>query len=169
MLSDVGDAGLSLLLSALVLAGSAVAFIIALGLAPVANVLIMFGATPFITALLARLFLRRAAAPPHDVRHGRGAGRPRAQRREARCGAGAALGMAVAGIVVLCMSFNYVIVRHRRDVGMQPSLALAGVISALIALPFAASRQRLGRATCRGCWRSDRARWRWACCSIWPA
>ena len=50
-------AGLSLLLSALVLAGSFVAFILALGLAPVANVLIVFGATPFITALLARLFL----------------------------------------------------------------------------------------------------------------
>jgi len=45
--------------------------------------------------------------------------------------------MAVAGIVVLCMSFNYVIVRHRRDVGMQPAIVLAGAISAAIALPFA--------------------------------
>ncbi|HYD04994.1 MAG TPA: EamA family transporter, partial [Reyranella sp.] len=32
---------------------------------------------------------------------------------------------------------NYVIVRRRRDVGMTPSLALAGIISALVALPFA--------------------------------
>src|SRR5260370_15727219 len=54
---DVRNAGLALLLSALLLAGSFVAFILALGLAPVANVLLMFGATPFITALLARLVL----------------------------------------------------------------------------------------------------------------
>jgi drug/metabolite transporter (DMT)-like permease len=136
VLSDVRRAGLSLLLSALFLAGSAVAFIIALGLAPVANVLIMFGATPFITALLARLFLNE---PLH--RHTMFAmvvalaGLTLSVGSSLR--AGAALGMAVAAIVVLCMSFNYVIVRHRRDVGMQPSLALAGVISALIALPFA--------------------------------
>ena len=45
--------------------------------------------------------------------------------------------MAITAIVTLCMSANYVIVRHRRDVGMEPALALAGVISALIALPFA--------------------------------
>jgi drug/metabolite transporter (DMT)-like permease len=50
--------------------------------------------------------------------------------------AGAALGMAVAAIVSLCMSTNYVVVRHRRDVGMAPSLALAGVISGIVALPF---------------------------------
>jgi drug/metabolite transporter (DMT)-like permease len=44
-------------LSAVLLAGSFVSFILALGLAPVANVLIMFGATPFITAIAARIFL----------------------------------------------------------------------------------------------------------------
>src|SRR5258708_26585546 len=57
LLMDSRNAGPALLLSALLLAGSFVAFILALGLAPVANVLLMFGATPFITALLARLFL----------------------------------------------------------------------------------------------------------------
>ena len=35
------------------------------------------------------------------------------------------------------MSANYVIVRHRRDIGMAPALALAGALSALVALPFA--------------------------------
>ena len=45
--------------------------------------------------------------------------------------------MAIAGIVVLCMSGNYVVVRHRRDVSMAPAIWLAGVISALVALPFA--------------------------------
>src|SRR5260370_38938859 len=51
--------------------------------------------------------------------------------------AGALLGMAIAGMVVLCMSSNYVIVRHRRDVGMAPAVALAGMISASAGLPFA--------------------------------
>ena len=50
---------------------------------------------------------------------------------------GALAGMAVALIVVLCMSGNYVVVRHRRDIGMTPSIWLAGVISGLVALPFA--------------------------------
>src|SRR4029077_15309040 len=51
--------------------------------------------------------------------------------------AGALAGMAVAFIVRLCMSGNYVVVRHRRDVGMAPAIWLAGLISGLVALPFA--------------------------------
>jgi drug/metabolite transporter (DMT)-like permease len=45
--------------------------------------------------------------------------------------------MMAATVGLACMSPNKVIVRHRRDAGMQPALALAGVISTLIALPFA--------------------------------
>lgn len=135
-LIDMRNAGGALFASAAALSGSFIAFILALGMAPVANVLIVFGATPFITALLARLFL---AEPLH--RHtllammvaAAGLGLSVAGSLKA----GAAAGMAVAFIVVLCMSANYVIVRRRRDVGMTPSLALAGIISALIALPFA--------------------------------
>ena len=56
ILIDVRNAGLALVLSAVLLAGAFVSFILALGLAPVANVLLMFGATPFITALLAFLY-----------------------------------------------------------------------------------------------------------------
>ena len=44
--------------------------------------------------------------------------------------------LAVAFIVVLCMSGNYVVVRHRRDIGMTPSIWLAGLISGLVALPM---------------------------------
>jgi drug/metabolite transporter (DMT)-like permease len=135
MWQDIRNAGPSLLFSAVVLAGSFVSFILALGLAPVANVLIVFGATPFITALLARYFL---GEPLH--RHTLfamlaavlGLGLSVAGSLKG----GAVAGMAVAFIVVLCMSGNYVIVRHRRDVGMTPAVAFAGVISAVIALPF---------------------------------
>jgi drug/metabolite transporter (DMT)-like permease len=133
---DLRKGGGALVASAVVLAGSMVAFILALGLAPVANVVIMFGATPFITALLARLLL---GEPLH--RHTiiamavAAAGLALAVAGSLR--GGAAMGMAVAFIVVLCMSANYVIVRRRRDVGMTPSLALAGLFAALVSLPFA--------------------------------
>src|SRR5258707_5339384 len=49
LLIDVRNAGPALLLSALLLAGSFVAFIPALRPSPVANVLLMFCATPVIT------------------------------------------------------------------------------------------------------------------------
>ena len=133
---DVRNGGASLVTSAVALAGSMVAFILALGLAPVANVLIVFGATPFITALLARLVLgepmhRHTLAAMAVGAAGLGVSVAGSLR------SGAALGMAVAFIVVLCISANYVIVRRRRDVGMTPSLALAGLIAALVSLPFA--------------------------------
>ncbi len=133
---DVRNAGAALLLSALALAGSFVAFILALGLAPVANVLIMFGATPFITALLARLFLGEPLHR-HTIFAMVAAIAGLALSVAGSLQAGAVLGMAVAGIVVLCMSSNYVVVRHRRDVGMAPAILLAGVISGVVALPFA--------------------------------
>ena len=133
---DVRNAGPALLLSALLLAGSFVAFILALGLAPVANVLIMFGATPFITALAARLFLGEKLHL-HTVLAMAAAVVGLAISVAGSLQAGALAGMAVAGIVVLCMSSNYVVVRHRRDVGMTPAIWLAGLMSGLVALPFA--------------------------------
>ena len=134
--NDFRRAGVWLVLSGLFLAGSAVAFIVALSLAPVANVLIVCGATPFITALLARMFLHEPLHR-HTIVAMIVALLGLALSVASSLQAGAALGMAVTGIVSLCMSCNYVIVRHRRDVDMVPSLALAGVFSALIALPFA--------------------------------
>jgi drug/metabolite transporter (DMT)-like permease len=109
---DLRNAGLSLVASAVAMAGSMLAFILALAHAPVANVLIMFGATPFITALLARLFL---GEPLH--RHTlvamaiASAGLMISVAGSLK--AGAVLGIAIAFIVLLCMSSNYEVVRHR--------------------------------------------------------
>jgi drug/metabolite transporter (DMT)-like permease len=136
VLIDIRSAGSALVLSALMLAGSFIAFILALGLAPVANVLIVFGATPFATALLARLFLGEPIHA-HTLVAMIAAIVGLALSVAGSLKAGALLGMAVSAIVTLCMSSNYVIVRHRRDIGMAPALALAGAISALAALPFA--------------------------------
>ena len=74
-------AGPALLLSAVLLAGSFVSFILALGLAPVANVLIMFGATPFITAIAARIFLGEPLHGHTILAMAVGRRRPRDQRR----------------------------------------------------------------------------------------
>ncbi|MFO1158209.1 MAG: DMT family transporter [Reyranellaceae bacterium] len=136
VLIDVRNAGLALVMSAVLLAGSFVSFILALGLAPVANVLLMFGATPFITALLARLALGEPVHG-HTIVTMAVAVLGLALSVAGSLKGGALAGMAVAFIVVLCMSGNYVVVRHRRDVGMAPAIWLAGVISGLVALPFA--------------------------------
>ena len=133
---DVRNAGLSLLGSAVLLAGAFVAFILALGLAPVANVLLMFGITPFMTALLARALLGEPLHG-HTLLTMLGAVAGLAISVAGSLAAGALAGMAVAALVSLCMSGNYVVVRHRRDVGMAPAIWLAGVLSGLVALPFA--------------------------------
>jgi drug/metabolite transporter (DMT)-like permease len=136
VLIDARNAGLALLVSAVLLAGSFVSFILALGLAPVANVLLMFGATPFLTALLARLFLGEPLHL-HTIVTMAAAVLGLSISVAGSLQAGAIAGMAVASIVVFCMSANYVVVRHRRDVGMAPAIWLAGVISGAVALPFA--------------------------------
>jgi drug/metabolite transporter (DMT)-like permease len=123
VLIDVRNAGLALIASAALLAGAFVSFILALGLAPVANVLARFclgealHSHTILTMGVAVLGLSLSVAGSLQ--------------------AGALAGMAVAFIVVLCMSGNYVVVRYRRDVGMAPAIWLAGVISGVVALPFA--------------------------------
>ena len=126
---DARNAGGALFASALGIAGSMVAFILALGLAPVANVLIVFGATPFITALVARLVLGEPLHR-HTLLAMAAATAGLAMSVAGSLAAGALAGMALAFVVVLCMSANYVIVRRHRDVSMTPALLLAGVISA---------------------------------------
>src|SRR5260370_15067163 len=125
----VRNAGLALFASAVALAGGMVGFILALGEAPVANVLIVFGATPFITALLARVFLGEPLHR-HTLFAMAVAIAGLALSVMSSLKAGAVLGMAIAFMVVLCMSSNYVIVRHRRDVRIAPSMLLARRLSA---------------------------------------
>jgi drug/metabolite transporter (DMT)-like permease len=133
---DARNAGAALFASALSLAGSMIAFILALGLAPVANVLIMFGATPFITALLARLVLGERLHR-HTLVAMVVATVGLAMSVAGTLAASALAGMAVAFIVVLCISTNYVIVRRHRHLSMTPALLLAGVIAAVASAPFA--------------------------------
>lgn len=133
---DVRSGGLALVFSAVALAGSFISFILALDMAPVANVVIMFGAIPFMTAVLARLFLgepmhRHTVFAMAAAISGLTISVAGALKAEALAG------MAMACVVSLCTSANYVIVRRRRDIGMAPSLVLAGIFSGVVALPFA--------------------------------
>jgi drug/metabolite transporter (DMT)-like permease len=128
VLADVRNAGLAFLASAVFLAGAFVSFILALGLAP------------FITALLARLCLGEPLHG-HTILTMAAAVLGLAISVAGSLEAGSLAGMAVACLVPLCMSGNYVVVRHRRDVGMAPAIWLAGVISGLAALPFAQPTQ----------------------------
>ncbi|HTR84898.1 MAG TPA: DMT family transporter [Reyranella sp.] len=133
---DIRNAGRTLLLSGLFMAGTMVAFIVALKLAPVANVLIVYATTPFLTAVFARLFLGEPLHR-HTVLALIAAAAGFSLSVAGSLQAGAFAGMAVASIVALSMASNNVVVRHRRDVGMTPSLMLAALIAALVALPFA--------------------------------
>src|SRR5262249_57041314 len=99
-------------------------------------VLLMFGATPFGTALLARFALGEPLHR-HTIVAMAVAAMGLVLSVVGSLQAGAFAGMAVASIVVLCMSGNYVVVRHRRDIGMAPAIWLAGLISGVVALPFA--------------------------------
>lgn len=133
---DLRNSGVTLFASAACLAGSMIAFILALSVAPVANVLIVYGGTtPFVTALLARLFLGEPLRR-HTLLAMATATAGLVFSVGSSLQAGALAGTALSGIVVLCISVNYVIVRRHRATGMTPALGLAGVLAALVSLPF---------------------------------
>jgi drug/metabolite transporter (DMT)-like permease len=135
LLSDIRQAGLALLASATLLAGAFICFILALAMAPVANVLLVYGANPFLTALLARLWLGETLHG-HTLATMAVAIVGLAISLAGSLQEGALPGMAMAFVVALCWSGNYIVVRRHRDVGMAPSIWLAGLISAVVALPF---------------------------------
>ena len=135
LLIDVRNAGLPLLVSGALLSGAFISFILALSLAPVANVLLVDGAIPFVTALLARLWLGEPLRR-HTMATMAMAAAGLVISVAGSLKDGALAGMALSFAVVLCMSGNYVMVRRHREVSMAPAIWLAGLISGLIALPF---------------------------------
>lgn len=136
-LLDIRNSGGALFASGAALAGSMIAFILALRLAPVANVLIVYGGiTPFLTALLARMVLGEKLHR-HTLLAMATATAGLALAVGGSLRAGAAAGMALAAVVALCIAANYIIVRRHRSIGMTPALALAGILAALGSLPFA--------------------------------
>lgn len=133
---DADAPKLALIASGILLAATFVFFILALAHANVANVLIVMSSAPFLTAIIGRIFIGERVAAVTWV-------------AIAIAVAGIALtvidslsshgwiGALLAFLTALCFSINTTIVRRHKQSGMLPSIFLAGLISALFALPFA--------------------------------
>lgn len=124
------------LLLAVVFAAGTLFFILALSLTAVADVLVIVAAAPLTAAVLSLVFL--------------GEGVPLrtwiaisltlvgiALLVSEDLGSGSLLGDLAAGACALCIGATFTITRHGRAVSMVPAMALAGLVTAGIALPFA--------------------------------
>lgn len=150
--SQIRHGGLTFWLSGLCWSIMFTAFMVALTLTTVANVLVTMALSPFITALLARVFIGHRIAP-------------RTWLAIALAGAGIAWmyggqmdlasnlgGTLVALMVPLASAANWTVVQHSRahgkNIDLVPAVLLGAVISTLAALPlafpFAATAHDLG-------------------------
>lgn len=116
---------------------SSIAFIVALGLTTVADVLLIFSSTPLIAALLARLVLgeritARTVVAIAATMAGIGILVSDSYVR------GSLAGNLVALVVPCGTAISIVVMRRHRDIILLPSVCLAAAVAGLIALPFAA-------------------------------
>ncbi|HEX2115102.1 MAG TPA: DMT family transporter [Alphaproteobacteria bacterium] len=112
-------------------------FILALTLTTVANTLVTMSIMPFVAALLGWIALKEPIAPRTWVAMAAAAAGLVMMFADSLRGDGA-LGMLVALGVPLAFAANLIVVRHHAsEVDMVPTVLIAGVISALAALPAA--------------------------------
>ncbi len=152
LLRSLREGGLTLWLSGLCWAVMYTAFMLALTLTTVANVLVLIALTPLITALAARFALgHRLAARTWGAIVVAGAGIVWMYAREVS-GADARnlLGMAVGLAVPLAAAANWTLMQHNRGAARQdmlPAVLIGAVLSAAVtllpALPFAATGRDL--------------------------
>lgn len=134
LLRAFGDAGWNGAAAGVLLSGGFIGFVLALHHTTVANATFMLGASPFFGALLGRLVLgeplRRATALAMAAALA-GVG--------VMVGGGLVLGTIRGNLLALGASFSFaifsVLLRRGREHDMLPCVAIAGVVSALIALP----------------------------------
>ncbi len=129
------------------------AFMVAITLTTVANVLVTMAIAPLLTALIARLFLgHRLAARTWAAIVVAGIGIAWMYAREVRAAdATQLLGTLIALAVPVAAAVNWVVIQHTRsraDVDLLPAVLIGAALSALLtlpfALPFAASAHDLG-------------------------
>ena len=147
------EGGCTLWLSALCWAVMFTAFMLAITLTTVANVLVTMAIAPLLTALMARLVLgHRLAARTWGAIVVAGIGIAWMYAREVNTAdARQLLGTAVALGVPLAAAVNWTVIhhsRHRTDLDLLPAVLIGALMSALLtlplALPFAASAHDLG-------------------------
>jgi len=127
---------LAFLASGILLAATFNFFILALAHASVANVLIVMASAPFLTAVIGRLFLGEPVSGFTWVAIAIAAAGIALTVFDSLSAHGW-LGSLLAFLTVLSFSINTNILRHYRQSSMLPGIFLAGVLSALTALPFA--------------------------------
>jgi drug/metabolite transporter (DMT)-like permease len=112
-------------------------FIIALTMTTVANTLVTMSIMPFVAALLGWVALKEPIRPRTWVAMAAAAAGLAMMFADSLRGDGAA-GMLVALGVPLAFAANLIVVRHHAaQADMVPTVVIAGVISALVALPLA--------------------------------
>jgi drug/metabolite transporter (DMT)-like permease len=153
LLRSLRQGGATLWISSLCWCVMFTAFMVAITLTTVANVLVTMAIAPLLTALVARLALRhRLAARTWAAIVVAGVGIAWMYAREVS-GAGARhlVGTAVALGVPVASAINWTVIQHSRgdeDRDLLPAVLIGAVISALLtlplSLPFAASAHDLG-------------------------
>jgi drug/metabolite transporter (DMT)-like permease len=129
---SVGRCGVLL---AIVFTGSTLFFILALTYTAVADVLVIIAVAPLVAAILSRTFLGEQVAPRTWV-----------AIALTLCGitllvyddlgSGSLYGDLAALCCAVCIGGSLTITRHGRKVSMVPAMALAGTLTALVALPL---------------------------------
>ena len=153
LVRSLREGGSTLWLSGLCWSVMFTAFMVALMMTTVANVLVTMAISPLLTALVARCFLgHRLATRTWAAIIVAGIGIAWMYAREVSGGgAQQLLGTAVALAVPVAAAVNWTVIQHNRSaagIDLLPAVLIGAVISALItlplALPFAASFHDLG-------------------------
>jgi drug/metabolite transporter (DMT)-like permease len=153
LMRSVRDGGRTLWLSSLCWSVMFTAFMVAITLTAVANVLVTMAIAPLLTALMARVFLgHRLAARTWSAIVVAGIGIVWMYAREVSASdARQLLGIIVAMGVPIAAAVNWTVIQHSRhgaDADLLPAVLIGALISAAVtlplSLPFAASPHDLG-------------------------
>jgi len=153
LMRSLREGGRTLWLSSVCWCVMFTAFMVAITLATVANVLITMSIAPLLTALIARLFLgHRLAARTWAAIVVAGVGIAWMYAREVSAADPRhLLGTVVALAVPIAAAINWAVIQHTRhaaDVDLLPAVLIGALMSALVTLPFsmpfAASAHDLG-------------------------
>ncbi|MEX0923296.1 MAG: DMT family transporter [Rhodovibrionaceae bacterium] len=124
------------LLAALVFGAQALTFVFSVGNTLVANTLVIIATAPFFSALFAWIFLGERAPPRTWIAILCACGGI-AVIFSGSLGSGQLAGDLAALATAVGLGAGFVIVRHKRKVSMTPSMALGGLLAALVSLPLA--------------------------------
>jgi drug/metabolite transporter (DMT)-like permease len=153
LLQSLRGGGRTLWISGLCWSVMFTAFMVAITLTTVANVLVTMAIAPLLTALMARVFLgHRLAARTWTAIIVAGIGIVWMYAREVSASdARQLLGTLVALAVPVAAAVNWIVIQHSRqsaDIDLLPAVLIGALVSALVTLPlsmpFAASAHDLG-------------------------